>query len=109
MWHGDLQHLCQYIGTCAAALNKMEQPKRTPTRDIFIGNSGVSGENDGPLFYSSFVNIFKVKVVLIGDLGVGKTSIATRFVKGTFTPQYITTVGENCETGLFKVRDGRYS
>ncbi|KAK3589749.1 hypothetical protein CHS0354_021075 [Potamilus streckersoni] len=71
----------------------MGQPKRNPMRDIFIGNSSASGENDGPLFYSSFVNIFKVKVVLVGDLGVGKTSIATRFVKGTFTPQYITTVG----------------
>ncbi|KAL3854146.1 hypothetical protein ACJMK2_013424 [Sinanodonta woodiana] len=59
-----------------------------------IANRTRSGEIENSKFYSSsFANLFKVKVVVVGDVGVGKTSLAARFVKGTFQPAYELTIG----------------
>jgi len=38
------------------------------------------------------------KICLIGDFGVGKTSLVRRFVSNIFTDDYITTVGVKIET-----------
>lgn len=35
----------------------------------------------------------KVKVVMVGEAGVGKTSIAKRFVEDTFSSNYTSTIG----------------
>ena len=35
----------------------------------------------------------KLKLMTLGDINVGKTSIARRFVEGDFTSDYIQTVG----------------
>ena len=34
-----------------------------------------------------------VKLMLIGDSGVGKTAILVRFVDNEFTPSFMTTIG----------------
>ncbi|KAL3854142.1 hypothetical protein ACJMK2_013420 [Sinanodonta woodiana] len=84
----------------------MWQPKATATRDIIIGNSGVSGEKGGPhLYKSSYEHVYEVKVVIVGDMGVGKTSIAARFAKGIFNPQYIATVGGSFLSKAVQMRD----
>jgi small GTP-binding protein len=36
---------------------------------------------------------FARKVCLLGDFGVGKTSLVSRFVRNTFSERYLTTVG----------------
>ena len=36
---------------------------------------------------------FEVKICLLGDVNVGKTSIASRFCKNSFTDNYINTIG----------------
>jgi small GTP-binding protein len=33
------------------------------------------------------------KICMLGDFGVGKTSLVARFVRSTFTPKYLTTIG----------------
>lgn len=33
------------------------------------------------------------KICLLGDFGVGKTSLVARFVRNTFSEEYLTTVG----------------
>ena len=38
-------------------------------------------------------NIYRLKVVLVGDSNVGKTAIVSRFSSDTFTENHKTTVG----------------
>jgi small GTP-binding protein len=40
-------------------------------------------------------NLIQKKVCLLGDMGVGKTSLVRRFVEGRFEEKYITTIGVN--------------
>jgi len=39
------------------------------------------------------VNAAAHKICMVGDFGVGKTSLVARFVRSTFSPKYLTTVG----------------
>ncbi|KAK3582655.1 hypothetical protein CHS0354_001705 [Potamilus streckersoni] len=72
----------------------MSRNEGSDKRHSVIGNRIRSGETESAKFYSSsFENLFKVKVVVVGDVGVGKTCLATRFVKGTFEPAYELTIG----------------
>ena len=47
------------------------------------------------------------KICMIGDFGVGKTSLVARFVRQTFSEKYLTTVGGKIDTKLVKLADGR--
>lgn len=38
-------------------------------------------------------NFFEIKVVVLGDKGVGKTALALRFVEGNFSARYQSTIG----------------
>ena len=47
-----------------------------------------------PQACSSFpATIHNIKMVLLGDMAVGKTSIALRFTRGTFEANYKQTIG----------------
>ncbi|MDJ0902010.1 MAG: Rab family GTPase [Xenococcus sp. MO_188.B8] len=39
------------------------------------------------------MSVISKKICLLGDFGVGKTSLIRRFIEGTFSDQYLTTVG----------------
>jgi small GTP-binding protein len=47
------------------------------------------------------------KICMIGDFGVGKTSLVARFVRQTFSEKYLTTVGVKIDTKLLKLADGQ--
>lgn len=48
----------------------------------------------------------KMKVLLIGDAGVGKTTLVTRHRTGEFTKPYIATMGVDLNPVLFKTNKG---
>merc|ERR1719354_404620 len=43
----------------------------------------------------SKTNVNNFKIMLLGEAGVGKTSLVTRYTRGKFSPQTTTTVGVN--------------
>jgi len=47
------------------------------------------------------------KICMIGDFGVGKTSLVARLVHQTFSEKYLTTVGVKIDTKLLKLADGQ--
>ena len=47
----------------------------------------------------------KIKVMLIGDANVGKTSIIKRFCKNIFTPSFLSTYGLDFETKYLKINN----
>ena len=46
------------------------------------------------------------KVCMLGDFGVGKTSLVARFVRNTFSDQYLTTVGVKVDSKEMRLADG---
>jgi small GTP-binding protein len=52
-----------------------------------------SGKSHRPASGSSSPSHLEFKVVVLGDKGVGKTSLTLRFVEGTFTSNYQPTLG----------------
>jgi len=49
------------------------------------------------------MKILQKKICLIGDFGVGKTSLVGRFVNNEFSDKYLTTVGVKMDTKLVEV------
>lgn len=47
------------------------------------------------------------KVCMLGDFGVGKTSLVARFVRNTFSDKYLTTVGVKVDSRLVPLPDER--
>lgn len=47
------------------------------------------------------------KVCMLGDFGVGKTSLVARFVRNTFSDKYLTTVGVKVDSRLVTLPDQR--
>ncbi len=46
------------------------------------------------------------KVCVLGDFGVGKTSLVGKFVHSIFNDKYLTTVGAKIDTKLVELEDG---
>ena len=47
------------------------------------------------------------KVCMIGDFGVGKTSLVARFVRGIFSMRYLTTMGVKIDAKEVELAEGR--
>ena len=46
---------------------------------------------------------FQIKIVIIGDSGVGKTNFIFRFTEGRFSPLHVTTVGFDYKSKIIKL------
>jgi GTPase SAR1 family protein len=55
------------------------------------GSSKLQVKDDTPK--KSELKEFEIKICLLGDVNVGKTSIASRFCKNSFNENYINTIG----------------
>lgn len=53
--------------------------------------------------------MFAYKIVLLGDFGVGKTSLIKRFVDNSFSDEYISTIGVSISKKKLLTDDGRES
>ncbi len=51
------------------------------------------------------MKVLQKKICVLGDFGVGKTSLVGRFVKNEFSDKYLTTVGVKMDTKLVKIDD----
>ena len=49
-----------------------------------------------------------LKIVLLGDGGVGKTSLRNQFIHKRFTPTYKATIGADFVTKEVETKDGRH-
>lgn len=47
------------------------------------------------------------KVCMLGDFGVGKTSLVARYIANTFSDKYLTTVGVKTDTKLVQLAERR--
>lgn len=56
-------------------------------------NGGLNGNRDRKREKDKGQSIIEAKVVLLGDSGVGKSSIAQRFCKGIFSDAHDVTIG----------------
>ena len=50
-----------------------------------------------------------IKIIILGDGGVGKTSIFTRYIHNKFDPHNIATTGVDFESKIFKYKDKSFS
>lgn len=50
--------------------------------------------------------MFAYKIVVLGDFGVGKTSLIRRFVDNSFSEDYISTIGVSISKKNLKTKDG---
>ncbi|KAJ1833587.1 Ras- protein Rab-7A [Coemansia sp. RSA 2711] len=48
-----------------------------------------------------------IKAIILGDSGVGKTSLMHQYVRGTFSTQYKATIGADFMKKVVKLEDGR--
>ena len=74
-------------------------------------------DTEKPVIISVFVNNNKmahshksdylVKLIIIGDCGVGKTNILMRYCEGTFKHNYVSTIGVDFKIKSLQVGDTR--
>ncbi len=79
---------------------------KSPQRAVFVHKSRCAKRN---LRQESNVQWFRRtgmeksrKICMLGDFGVGKTSLVARFVKQTFSEKYITTVGVKIDSKVLE-------
>ena len=68
--------------------NKSEEIKNEENKEVAINNQ------NNPL-YNPNKQIFNLKIIVLGDISVGKTSVINRFISNTFSDTYKTSI--SCE------------
>ncbi len=79
-----------------------EGPAATPSS---VGLQTIPGPDDTAAPVPMGFADYQKKVALIGDGGVGKTSLVNRFVKGQFDDKYIHTIGTNVKKKTVLLHD----
>ena len=53
-------------------------------------------------------NIYIKQVILVGDMGVGKTSLLSKYVKGIFPTSPLPTIAIEFATKIIQLKEGGY-
>ena len=54
-------------------------------------------------FHNNLKSISEFKIVILGDLAVGKSSIANRYIQNIFSDKYVATIGASFYTKNIKL------
>ena len=69
--------------------NSKSKKKNNKGKDLKIRDKETNDNNKN----NNETKIFEIKICLLGDVAVGKTSIASRFCKNIFNETYVNTIG----------------
>ena len=83
-----------------ALKNARASSKTKPKKDSIINAEKVSLDNTGLEYF--FKDEIKFKIVLVGDGGVGKTSIVQRYTKDQFIEEYDPTISIDFDVKTFE-------
>ena len=85
---------------------QQNQIKRRRTRESFLSENEKENINE-TLPVKKYVSTFKFKIVLIGNVAVGKSSIIRRFIHNEYNKQYFCTVGTELSKKSLLISDNK--
>lgn len=83
--------------------SKISNIEKTNTNIIINNNNMRITEKKNSKTISSIKNILDIKIIILGDISVGKTSILGRYINNSFEEKYKCTIQVECKTKVIDI------